>query len=160
MDPLEEPIPAQIASKSKGKGKPNALVLSGALATSSVKKEFSIRTRIRAVTILDDRALVSKITIITGIGKSRVYSLAVTARERGWKENCNMIVETWHVANAPRSGRPQVLIEVIGAVLKVVTKNLTTRGYSTAQISREVKKAGFEVAPRTVWKILKARGYN
>ncbi|KAH9209892.1 hypothetical protein DL95DRAFT_413469 [Leptodontidium sp. 2 PMI_412] len=100
--------------------------------------------------MLDDRAPVSKITIITGIGKSRVYSLAVTGRERGWKENYNIIVETWHVTNAPRSGRPQVSIEAIGAVLKVVTKNSTTRGYSTAQISKEVKKAGFEVAPRTI----------
>jgi repressor of nif and glnA expression len=67
-----------------------------------------------------------------------------------------MVLEVHHIANMARSGRPAVLKEVIACVLKVILQNLTTRGFSYGIIAKEVRKRGYEVAPRTMWKILTA----
>ncbi|KAE9374959.1 hypothetical protein N431DRAFT_533936 [Stipitochalara longipes BDJ] len=96
----------------------------------------------------------------TGVTKSVVYRIMGTAKERGWRENENMPLEISHVLNAERSGRPAVSSNTIKCVLQVVLKNSTTRGFSCASIAKEVRKRGHEIAPRTVWKILTARGYS
>jgi hypothetical protein len=61
-----------------------------------------------------------------------------------------MPLETKHVLNAPRFGRPLILIDTIKCVLKVVLQNSTTKGFSCATIAKEVRKRGHEIAPRTV----------
>jgi transposase len=96
----------------------------------------------------------------TGVPKATVYRLYAVARERGWKEHEDMPLETKHVLNAPRSGRPPISINAIKCVLKVVLQNSTTRGFSCATIAKEVGKRGHEIAPRTVWKVLKQAGYS
>jgi hypothetical protein len=71
-----------------------------------------------------------------------------------------MPLEVSHILNAPRTGRPTISAEVIKCVLKVVLQNSTTRGFSCAVIAKEVKKRGYEIAPRTVWKVLTYVGYS
>ena len=71
-----------------------------------------------------------------------------------------MPLETEHVLNAPRSGRPPISIDAIKCVLKVVLQNATTRGFSCAKIAKEVRKRRHEIAPRTIWKVLKQAGYS
>jgi hypothetical protein len=61
-----------------------------------------------------------------------------------------MPLEVSHVLNAPRSGRPGVSSKAIKCVLKVVLQNSTTRGFSCAAITKEVRKRGHEITPRTV----------
>ncbi|KAH9206068.1 hypothetical protein DL95DRAFT_416867 [Leptodontidium sp. 2 PMI_412] len=122
VDPPEEPLSAQITTKSKGSGKPSIALICGLIVSSSIKREFSIGARIRAVTILNDRLLIKKIIEVTGIGKSRIYSLVAT-----------------------------VSIEVIRAVLKAITKNSTTRGFSTVQISKEGYFSYDKKGPCHVW---------
>lgn len=128
------------------------------------KKEHTTGARIRAVTMMDDGVAITRITKVTGIPRTRIYELHALARERGWVEKTKsgdqMILEPHHVANAPRSGRPSISPEAIACILQVVTKNSITRGLSCAAISKEVKKRKHDVAPRTVWKILKAEGYS
>jgi Fe2+ or Zn2+ uptake regulation protein len=62
--------------------------------------------------------------------------------------------------NTPRSRRPLILINTIKCVLKVMLQNSTTKGFFCATITKEVRKRGHEIAPRTVWKVLKQAGYS
>jgi hypothetical protein len=65
-----------------------------------------------------------------------------------------MPLEVLHVLNQPCSGRPAVSPNVIKYVLKVVLQNSTTCGFSCRTLAKEVKKRGYKVVPRIVWKIL------
>jgi len=64
------------------------------------------------------------------------------------------------VLNQPRSGRPAISPEAIKCVLQVILQNSTTRSFSCATITKEVRKRGHEVAVRTIWKVLTAAGYS
>jgi repressor of nif and glnA expression len=70
------------------------------------------------------------------------------------------VLKVYHVANLARSGRPAISPEAMACVLKVILQNSTTRGFSCGTIAKEVRKRGYEVALRTVWKVLTANGYN
>jgi hypothetical protein len=75
-------------------------------------------------------------------------------------ENKNMPLEVSYILNIPRSGRPAISSEAIKCVLIVVLQNATIRGFSCTTIAKEVKKRGYKVAPRTVWKVLTYTGYS
>jgi hypothetical protein len=75
-------------------------------------------------------------------------------------ENKNIPLEVSHILNIPRSGRPVISAEVIKYILKVVLQNSTTRGFSCTIIIKEVKKRGYEIVPRTIWKVLIYIGYS
>ena len=128
--------------------------------TTPVRKEHSIGARIRAITMLNDKVPMSRIIKVTGISRNRIYTLAATARERGWRQDTDMVIEVEHVQNASRSGRPSISPAAIASVLKVVTRNSTTRGFSYKTIGQEVERRGFQVAPRTIWKVLTQAGYH
>jgi hypothetical protein len=115
-----------------------------------VKKEHLTGARIRAIYMLNEKQPWARITAVTGISKSRVYALAAVARERGWKQDTDMIIEVKHVLNAPRTGRPHITVQAIQCVLKIMLQNSTTRGFSCATIAKEARKRGHEIAPRTV----------
>jgi transposase len=125
-----------------------------------VKKEHTTGARIRAIYMLNEKQPWARITAVTGISKSRVYALAAVARERGWKQDTDMIIEVNHVLNAPRTGRPHITVQAIQCVLKLMLQNSTTRGFSCATIAKEARKRGHEIAPRTVWKVLRQAGYS
>jgi hypothetical protein len=123
-------------------------------------KEHSTGARIKAIYMLEDKKSLGQIREATGVPKTALYRLAAVARERGWVENKNMPLEVSHVLNAPRSGRPAISSEAIKCILTVILQNATTRGFSCATITKEVKKRGHEVAPRTMWKVLTHAGYS
>jgi hypothetical protein len=70
---------------------PSALPRSGSTSASAsgtttpIHKEHSIGSRIRALTILNDKIPMARIIKATGISRSQIYNLVVKARERGWK---------------------------------------------------------------------------
>jgi hypothetical protein len=61
-----------------------------------------------------------------------------------------MIIKVEHIQNAPRSRRPSISLLAIICVLKVVTRNSTTYGFSCKTIRQEVKRQGFQVALRII----------
>jgi len=61
-----------------------------------------------------------------------------------------MPLEVCHVLNQPRSSRPAISLDAIKYVLQVIVQNSTTRGFSCATITKEVRKRGHEVAARIV----------
>jgi hypothetical protein len=68
---------------------PLILLRSGATSASAsrtntpIYKEYSIRARIKALIILNDKVPMTRIIKVTGIGRTRIYNLIVKARERG-----------------------------------------------------------------------------
>jgi hypothetical protein len=108
--------------------------------TTPVRKEHSIGARIKAITMLNDKVPLSRIIKVIGISRNRIYTLVATARERGWQQDTNMVIKVEHVQNAPRSGRPSISPLAIACVLKVITRNSTTRGFSYKTIRQEVER--------------------
>jgi hypothetical protein len=96
----------------------------------------------------------------TGVPKTALYRLAAITREHRWQENKNMPLEVSHILNAPRSGRPAISSNAIKCILKVVLQNSMTRGFSYTTITKEVRKRGYEIVLRTIWKVLIHAGYS
>jgi hypothetical protein len=124
------------------------------------RKEYSTGARIKAIYILKEKKLADQIKDATRVSRSRAYAFAIVARERGWRENKNILLEVYHVLNQPRSRRPAISSDVIKYALAIVLQNSTTRGFSYAIIAKEVRKRGHKVALRTIWKVLTAAGYS
>jgi transposase len=74
----------------------------------------------------------------------------------------NSIVEPHYVDDAPRSSRPKTSTVVVELIIKTMTKNSTTKGWSTARITYEVNKTlGIQTVSRsTVYRVLKEYRYN
>lgn len=124
------------------------------------KKEHRIAARAQAVTLFQLNYPMHQIERLTTISRPHIYCLHAKALERSWNPDVCMKLEDSHLANAERTSRPPISIEAAAAIVKVVTKNSITRGYSCKRIAQEVKSLGHFVAPRTVYKILKAEGYS
>jgi hypothetical protein len=68
---------------------PSILLRSGATNVSAsgtstpIYKEYSIGTRIKALTILNNKFLMARIIKVTGISQTRIYDLVAKAREHG-----------------------------------------------------------------------------
>jgi molybdenum-dependent DNA-binding transcriptional regulator ModE len=54
-----------------------------------------------------------------------------------------MVIKVEYVQNAPRSGRPSISLLIIIYVLKVITQNSTTYGFSYKTIRQEIERQGF-----------------
>lgn len=104
------------------------------LSTPQRGGNHSIGARIQAITLMQAGMKVDFVTEFTGIKKTRVYELVKQAKQRGYNPTISKVVEVYHVIEAPRSGRPQVSQVVKDEVLKLLTKNSTTRGISCSQI--------------------------
>jgi hypothetical protein len=94
------------------------------------------------------------------ISRPYIYRLHKKALKRGWNLDVYIKLEESHLANAKRTSRPPISIEATAAIMKVVTKNSTTRSYSCKRIAQEVTRLSHPIAPCTVYKILKAEGYT
>jgi transposase len=130
--------------------------------TSRASRSNTIGTRIRALTLYDDNVHHEVITAKTGVTKSSVWKLRSKVISRGWMPGQNSIVEPHHVDDAPRSGRPKTSTVVAELIIKTMTKNSTTRGWSTARIAYEVNKTlGIQTVSRsTVYRVLKEYRYS
>jgi hypothetical protein len=71
---------------------------------------------------------------MTGISRSQIFRLYLKARERGWDPSINMRLEDRHLEDPERSSRPPISTEARACIIKVVTKNAITRGYSYKRI--------------------------
>jgi hypothetical protein len=85
-------IPSNSDSDSNDKAPsapPPVLPKSSASSTSAsgtstpIRKEHSIGTRIRALTMLNDKVPIARIIKVIGIGRSRIYTLIANAYKRG-----------------------------------------------------------------------------
>ena len=104
------------------------------LSTIQRGGNYSIGARIQAITLVQAGMKVDFVIEFIGIKKSRVYKLVKQAKQRGYDPTISKVVEVHYVIEAPRSGRPQVSQVVKDEVLKLLTKNSTTRGISCSQI--------------------------
>ena len=59
--------------------KSSAISVSASGISTSIYKEHSIRTRIKAFTILNDKVLMTRIIKVIGIGQTQIYDLIVKA---------------------------------------------------------------------------------
>jgi hypothetical protein len=100
------------------------------------------------------------ITAKTGVSKSGYYKLRSKAISRGWQ--LSDLVETWHVDDAPRPGRPKTSTATALFIIKTMTKNSTTRGWSYSRIASEVSgtPGRQRVSPSTVYRVLTENGYG
>jgi len=118
-------------------------------------------TRLQALTLLEFGVPHTTITIITGIPKASIYSLRKRAIKRGYNPDISKQLLLEYVENAPQSGRPKkVTPELEEEVVKVVTKNSTTRQMTTQQIANTISTESCSISARTVWNILKSLGYS
>jgi hypothetical protein len=121
--------------------------------TSSPYLRHSIGARIQAVTFFELGIPYAEITKKTGISTAQLYKIRNKAISRGWVSG---IVEVFHVEDISRSGRPKTSQAIVDSVLKTVTQNSTTRGWSCARIAFEVSSISTTstVSEKTVWRIL------
>ena len=85
------------------------------------------------------------------------------AISRGWEPGNDKPLLIEHVSDAPKLGRPPLSQEICNKVLKVVTKNSTTRMYSCQKIVDVVSEnLGKEdiISMSTVYQVLKRNGYG
>ena len=84
----------------------------------------TIGARIQALTLYELRVDLEKIKEQTGVAKSSLYKLRTKAISRGWDPSG--VLETWHVDDAPRSGRPPISTATAKFIIKTITRNSTT----------------------------------
>lgn len=146
---------------------PPSPTLSPQTDPSSPKKKgihHTVGARIQALTIFECKGnpplTLEEILSKTGISKSSVYRIRIKAISRGWQPDS--ILETWHVDDAPRSGRPKIGTGTALKIIEVVTKNSTTRGRSCERVAQEVRDTpGFRpVSASTVYRVLQDNGYG
>jgi len=120
----------------------------------------TIGARIQALTLYELRVDLEKIKEQTGVAKSSLYKLRTKAISRGWDPS--RVLETWHVDDAPRSGRPPISTATAKFIIKTMTKNSTTRGWLCARIACEVSNTpGWKpVSASTVYRTLTLEGYS
>jgi hypothetical protein len=98
----------------------------------------SIGARIQAITFLELGIPHWDIKAKTGVSKSQLYKLRNKAINQGWDPKVSGIVEIHHVEDISRSGRPKISQAAADLILKTVTQNSTTRGWSCSRIAYEV----------------------
>jgi transposase len=105
---------------------------------------------------------IEQIAAFTHIKKSRIYSLYAEAKRRGWDPKVSKVVEVYHVEDAKRSGRPKTSQVVIDLIIATITKNSTTRGWSTSQIAYSIsEQPGISpVSASTVYRVLITEGFS
>jgi hypothetical protein len=128
---------------------------------SVIRTRHSIGAHILAITLLDRNVPHHEITAQTNVSKAQIYNLREKAISQGWDPAISRIVEVHHVEDVPRSGRPKTSPEIVDLILKAVTQNSTTRGWSCNRIAHEVsiKSPLISVSGTTVWKVLRENGY-
>jgi hypothetical protein len=170
--PLDKIDPSDFESKSESNSdleadlelpsSPDPIPSEPSSRTSIPQPKYSIGARIQAITFLELNIPYFEIISRTGISKAQIYKLRDKAISRGWDPKVSGIVEVHYIEDVPRSGRPKNSQSVIDLILKTVTKNSTTRGWSCNRIAWEVSSipGAPSVSGMTVWRTLKENGYS
>jgi len=130
------------------------------------RKESTVVERTQALTLHAAGSGYDKIEAITGIKKDAFKAMLRRAKSRGYVPGD--AVKEAHVVNTPRPGQPKVITPEIGAVVEaVLTKNSTTREYSSDELEREIAKRLAATHPhakapsrRTILRWLRKEGYR
>jgi hypothetical protein len=120
----------------------------------------SIGARIQALTLFDFQVPHEKITAQTGVSRSGLYKLRSKAISRRWDPLG--ILETWHIDDAPRPGRPKISTALSLFIKETMTKHSTTRGWPCWRIAAKVSNTpGWQPVSRTtVYRVLIDNGYG
>ena len=111
----------------------------------------------QALTLLSKGFKPNKIKADTGLSKSIIYDLQKRALSRGYDPSKDRKILIAYVEDAPKVSRPKKCTpEVEEAVIKTISKNLTTRELSTQKKIQE----WIERIPEHIQKIIKLEGGN
>jgi len=122
---------------------------------------LSIGQRIQGLYQLNRGDPLFKVIKDSGVLKPSLYRIREKAISLGWVPGTT--IEPRHVDDLPRSGRPRVSTYITAAILTILTRNSTTRGFSCRRIAQEVSShlPGKQfVSASTVWRTLTAEGYG
>jgi hypothetical protein len=97
---------------------------------------LSIRQRIQGLYQLDRGDPLFKVIKDSGVSCSSLYKIREKAIADEWVPGTP--IEPRHIDDRPRSGRPRVSTYITAAILTILTRNSTTRGYSCHRIAQEV----------------------
>ncbi|RYP20116.1 hypothetical protein DL765_002958 [Monosporascus sp. GIB2] len=126
----------------------------------TIINEKCVATRAQALTLYGSGASFAEINRLTGYTRAGFNSLRYSAQRRGWVPGGPVRKE--HVVSAARAGRPRkATSEKKEEVRAAVTKNSTTRSWSSAQIAAKVnerKPDKEKISRYTVLRILKTLG--
>jgi hypothetical protein len=96
---------------------------------------------LQALCLFENKVSVLKIKEITRIATSQIYAIQKTAITQGYDSTVSKKLLLSYVKDAPRSKRPpKVTEEIKKQVVKVVTKNSTTRQMTTQTIANKINK--------------------
>ena len=99
--------------------------------------------------------LVNEVAQHLKVTRATVYRWRRVAIQRGYNPEVTRI-RLEHVLDAPRSGRPlKVTKDVEDQIIKILSKNSTTRAYSGLEIAAQL-----DLSDRTIQRALKRRGYR
>jgi hypothetical protein len=83
------------------------------------------------------------------------------ATERGYNPTESLKLLLSYVEDAPRTGRPVKATEEIKQQVKeVVSRNSSTRQWSTQAIANAIQTATFKISAKTIWNILHSLGFS
>ena len=96
----------------------------------------------------------------TGVSQAALYKLRIKVCSYSWASY--KILETWYVDNAPYTGRPLISTAIIKFIIKTMTKNSTTRGWSCLRITAKVLNTPRQqpISTSMVYRALKQEGYG
>ena len=87
----------------------------------------------------------------TGVSKSRLYNYRKIAIERGYDLTKDLRILLKYVENAPKLGRSvKATEEVKSQIMKLISKNFTTRKLFTQAILEVIAKIGTVILAKTV----------
>jgi len=162
--PLAAPPPAAPPAAAPPLAAPPAAAPPPAAPPAAALKQrqthHTIGARIQALTLYELRVDLEKIKEQTGVAKSSLYKLRTKAISRGWDPFG--VLETWHIDDAPRSRRPPISTATAKFIIKTMTRNSTTRGWSCARIASKVSNTPSwkPVSASTVYRTLTLEGYS
>ena len=130
---------------------------------SSSRTHTDISTRALVVTLMSPFVgkSTAEISALTGIPPRTIRTIYRRACERGYDPNASIVKLPVEVLeDAPRSGRPRKQEAVKEEVLQKVQRDRYGREKTCADLAGDLGLLGHEVSAVTVWRILKAAGYN
>jgi len=125
------------------------------------KRGLTIGQRMEALWMFERGEFREKITEKTAVSTASLYKIRTKAISNGWIPGETL--EPRHVDDQPRSGRPKVSQFITSQIIQVMTKNSTTRGWSSLRIAQEVSSLlpGKQfVSASTVYRTLTTEGYG
>jgi len=102
-----------------------------------------------------------EITGLIGAEKRRINLIYALAIKRGFDPAVRPLkLETKHVEDAPRSGRPSKQQQAFKKVVNLVRRDRYGREKTCADIAGELSQDGQDILALTVWRVLRKAGFK